>query len=204
MIFQLTISQVVSAIQEAQVVDNTNYLIFLVTAVLTAITGYYALQTRNSVKALEESTKAQFRPSLDIEVYVENLQVYFKIVNSGKGSANAIQASFLVEELPGSEKTWESNLLLPEESVGFFIPTSSTPERWDMGHFKNNQTTLKMEWKCNDILREKHIGHSKVDVTSFVKQFDNTIVLIKHEPLKDISNAIRDLRIDLASKKFKP
>jgi hypothetical protein len=47
-----------------QAIDNTNWFLAIITAILAAITGYYAWQTKKIVIAFEESTKAQFKPFL--------------------------------------------------------------------------------------------------------------------------------------------
>ena len=79
-------------------IDNTNWFLVVITAILAAITGYYAWQTKKSVVALEESTKAQFKPFLKgsiAQIGPDSLQL--QITNIGKGSAEEITVTLTPE-----------------------------------------------------------------------------------------------------------
>jgi len=76
--------------------DNTNWLLVVITAILAAITGYYAWQTKKSVITLEESTKAQFKPFLKwsiAQIGPDSLEL--QITNISKGSAEEITINFI-------------------------------------------------------------------------------------------------------------
>jgi hypothetical protein len=67
----------------------------IVTAILAGITWYYAKQTKNSVIALKESTKAQFKLFLKgsiAQIGPDSLEL--QITNIGKGTAEEITVNF--------------------------------------------------------------------------------------------------------------
>jgi hypothetical protein len=109
-----------------QAIDNTNWFLVIVTAILAAITWYYAKQTKNSVIALEESTKAEFKPFLKgsiAQIGPDSLEL--QITNIGKGAAEEITVDFRTIEFEGSQRTWTTELLQPNEHQRFFIPTGA-------------------------------------------------------------------------------
>jgi hypothetical protein len=59
-------------------IDNTDYYLVVTTIILAGITLYYPIQTRNSVKAIENSTKAQFRPYLKASIFFHKSSDFFK------------------------------------------------------------------------------------------------------------------------------
>jgi hypothetical protein len=71
----------------------------VITAILAAITWYYAWQTKKSVIALEESTKAQFKPLLKgsiAQIGPDSLEL--QITTIGKESAEEITVNFITRE----------------------------------------------------------------------------------------------------------
>ena len=75
----------------------------VITAILAAITWYYAWQTKKSVIALEESTKAQFKPFLKgsiAQIGPDSLEL--QITNMSKGAAEEITVNFSTREFEGS------------------------------------------------------------------------------------------------------
>ena len=97
-------------------IDNTDYYLVVITIILAGITLYYAIQTRNSVKAIENSTKAQFRPYLKTSIFFhKSIVTFLRITNAGKGAAQNIEIIFSVKEMDNTKRTLEIHVLLPEE-----------------------------------------------------------------------------------------
>jgi hypothetical protein len=96
--------------------DNTNWFLVIITAILAGITGYYAWQTKKSVIALEESTKAQFKPFLKGALaQIGPASLDLQIINIGKGAAEEITVNFRTVEFEGSQRTYTTELLQPNE-----------------------------------------------------------------------------------------
>jgi hypothetical protein len=129
-----------------QAIDNTNWFLGIVTAILAAITGYYAWQTKKSVIALEESTKAQFKPFLKgsiAQVRPDSLEL--QVTNIDKGSAEEITVNFRTTEFEGSQRAWTSELLQPNEHQRFLIPTGADLDavQRSFNFFRDHQTTIE-------------------------------------------------------------
>jgi hypothetical protein len=78
-----------------------NSTVFL-TAALVLITAYYALQTRKTVKAMEEANELQNRPVICISIWDRKESISFLdfvVTNSGKGLARNISFSVVGENI---------------------------------------------------------------------------------------------------------
>jgi hypothetical protein len=185
------------------IVDNTNYylaiftaILVIVTAVLAAIIGYYAKQTKKSVTAIEESTKAQFKPFLKTSIiHLGPEDIAIKITNVGKGSAEKIKISFSAT-IGGSvvKKTWEQELMSPSEFQTFFIPKTETQTESDIKFFEASTSVVAVEWECKDILGEDHEGKASINLTDYVKQLPATIAVYQEDPLNKISRNIEKIK----------
>jgi hypothetical protein len=184
-----------------QTIDNTSWFLAIITAILAAIlaaiTGYYAWQTKKSVIALEESTKAQFKPFLKGSVaQIGPASLELQITNIGKGSAEEITVSFGTREFTGSQRTWRTELLQPNEHQKFFIPIGERADtiQRNFNFFRDNQTTIDLNWRCRDILGNTHERSQTINVTDYVRQFENTGTRYEQPPMDVISNALTDIK----------
>lgn len=183
--------------------DNTNYyiaiftaILVIVTGVLAAITGYYAKQTKKSVIAIEESTKAQFKPFLKASIFHMGPEdIAIKISNVGKGSAERIKIIFSAT-IEGSvvKRTWEQELMSPNEFQTFFIPKNDTQTENHIKFFEPSTIILTVTWECKDILGEDHGGRTSINLTEYVKQLPATIAIYQEDPLKKISREIENIK----------
>jgi hypothetical protein len=133
----------------------------IVTAILAAITWYYAKQTKNSVIALEGSTKAQFKPFLKgsiAQIGPDSLDL--QITNINKGAVEGITVNFRTIEFEGSQRTRTTELLQPNEHQRFFISTGVGVHtaQSSFNFFRDNQTTIELHGQCKDILGDTHDG----------------------------------------------
>ncbi|MDQ4050831.1 MAG: hypothetical protein M3093_04395 [Thermoproteota archaeon] len=182
--------------------DNTNWFLAIITAILAAITGYYAWQTKKSVIALEESTKVQFKPFLKGSIaQIGPVSLELQITNIGKGSAEEITVSFGTREFTGSQRTWRTELLQPNEHQKFFIPIGERADavQRDFNFFRDNQTTIDLNWRCRDILGNTHERSQTINVTNYVRQFENTRARYEQPPMEVISNALTDMKRDVGN-----
>ena len=180
-------------------IDNTNWFLVVITAILAAITGYYAWQTKKSVVALEESTKAQFKPFLKrsiAQIGPDSLQL--QITNIGKGSAEEITVNFNTREFEGSQRAWTSELLQPNEHQRFLILIGADVDmvQRSFSFFRDNQTTIEIEWHCRDILGDAHDRRQTINLTAYVRQFENTSTRYEQPPMDVISNALTGIKGD--------
>lgn len=163
------------AINGIKEIDNTNYYLVATTIILASITLYYAIQTQKSVKAIENSTKAQFRPYLKASIFFyKNIVTLIRITNAGKGAAQNIEIIFSVKEIDNTKKTYEIHVLLPEGYNEYFIPISQNTVETKIEYFRKNQVSIVGEWKCEDILGNTFEDSINLDVTSHIKRIDQT------------------------------
>ena len=175
-------------------IDNTNYYLILLTVILACITAYYAWQTKRSVMALEESTKAQFKPFIKASLsMIGPVALDLMVVNIGKGSAVDVSIRFHVIEIPNSERQWTQELMLPDAHQKFFIPTGQTQTQLQTEFFENNQTTLEFEWECKDILGKRHFGNKQIDITEFVRQMNRTQAMYEENFEDEVSRATKEI-----------
>lgn len=140
-------------------IDNTNWFLVIVTAILAAITWYYAKQAKNSIIALEESTIAQFKPFLKGSIaQIGPASLELQITNIGKGAAEEITVTFRTIEFEDSQRTWTTELLQPNEHQRFFksIGAGVDTAQSSFNFFRDNQTTIELHWQCRDILGDTH------------------------------------------------
>jgi hypothetical protein len=183
-------------------IDNTNWFLAIITAILAMITGYYAWQTKKSVIALEESTKAQFKPFLKGSIaQIGPAALELQITNIGKGSAEEITVSFGTREFTGSQRTWRTELLQPNEHQKCFIPIGERADevQRDFNFFGDNQTTIDLNWRCRDILGNPHEQSQTINVTDYVRQFENTGTRYEQPPMDAISNALTAIKRDVTN-----
>lgn len=178
-------------------IDNTNWFLAIITAILAMITGYYAWQTKKSVIALEESIKAQFKLFLKGSIaQIGPAALELQITNIGKGSAEEITVSFGTREFTGSQRTWRTELLQPNEHQKFFIPIGERADevQMDFNFFGDNQTTIDLNWRCSDILGNPNEQSQTINVTDYVRQFENTGTRYEQPPMDAISNALTAIK----------
>jgi hypothetical protein len=176
------------------VVDNTNYFLIGITAVLALITYYYSRQTKKTVIAIEESTKAQFRPFLKSSIFFHKGFVpLLRITNVGKGAAQNIEINFSVKELDNTERTSQIHVLLPNDFYEFYMPKNKN-EELTFEFLCNNQVTIVGQWKCEDILCNLHEDSIGIDITSYVNRLKKTSTNVKYDYLEEIAEELKKIR----------
>ena len=63
--------------------------------------------------------------------------------------------------------------------------------------FRGNQTTIEIQWQCRDILGDAHDQKQTINVTAYVRQFENTGTRYGLPPVDVISNALTDIKKDV-------
>jgi hypothetical protein len=177
-----------SQIQQASGIDNTNLWITIgtiavaiATIILVIVTGYYAIQTRNIVKAqmksvdaIKESTQAQFRPYIQIEMDFRTANIpLIRVFNAGKGTAKSIELLYKIKEIENSEKEHKIKVIFPGHSKNLYIEFEGYQKNRDIQWYKDNQTTLEIEWNCEDILKNKFHDSYEIDISSLIRQRQN-------------------------------
>lgn len=161
-------------------IDNTNWGLIVTTLVLAGITGYYAIQTRKTVKAIEESTKATFRPYLNSSIFLDNAIIpLLRITNIGKGAAQNIVINFSVIERDGSGRESFTHVLAPNGFIDFPIPVGENQEEMQFEFFRDNQITITGEWNCIDIFGEPFHDAINIDVTTHIIRLGRTATLFR-------------------------
>jgi hypothetical protein len=176
-------------------------ILVIVTAIIAAITGYYAKQTRKSVIALEESTKAQFKPFLKASiVHLGPEDIAIKISNVGKGSAERIRIEFLITvESSIIKKAWEQELMAPNDFQTYFIPKSENETETGIKFFGTSDSTMEIIWTCRDILGVSHEGRASIALTEYTKQLASPFAVYHEEPNTKIAREIEKIE-DILSK----
>lgn len=174
--------------------------LIIATFILVGITGYYAVQTRKTVKVLEKTAELSVRPQLKGTLQpIGPVNLDLMIKNIGNGSANGVELSYWLEGCDQTKRNWTKPLISPNDYDTFFIPVAEDKNETSMDYFKNNQTIIRIVGKYHDILGNEHKIDDSIDVTAYVKQFEVTSVryseptdeqLVKH--LKEISTSITE------------
>jgi hypothetical protein len=159
--------------QMVEVIDNTNWGVIFTTSVLVIITIYYAWQTRRTVQVLKESNKIQIMPDirLILEFYRNPKTLIFRITNTGRGPAKDLDIKF-TDINTKMEISVHRPLFSPGGMVDFLghevlpIPKNQV---YSLQYLEKNQTSIKFEWTCKDLLNNEYNGVSDHDITDFVK-----------------------------------
>ena len=175
-------------------VDIATIILAISTIVLVIVTAYYAKQTKNTVKVLEKTAELSIRPYLKgtfepMGPVAGNLS----IKNVGNGPANKIELSYWVDGKDDTKRNWVKPLMMPDEKEEFFIPKNKTDTEQLMDYFKNNQTEVKIVGKYFDVLEKEYQINDSIDVTVYVKQFDDTKVRYKEPAEEKISDTLKKI-----------
>jgi hypothetical protein len=198
----------VGDIEQGALIDNTDSYIALftailviVTAILAAITGYYATQTRKSVIALEESTRAQLKPFLKASiVHLGPEDIAIKINNVGKGSAERIRIEFAIKVKSSIVKRiWEQELMAPNDFQTYFVPKSENETETGIKFFGTSESTVGIIWTCRDILGASHEGRAFLNLTEYARQLERPFGVYQEEPITKIAREIVKIE-DILSK----
>jgi hypothetical protein len=112
-------------------------ILVIVTSVLAAITGFYAVQTWRTVKVMDKASRMEFLPKIKCHLHMMGpVHIDFRISNVGKASASDVVVSFTVVGHNTVSRTWTQSLMKPNESQDFFIPISETEEKNDIRFYK--------------------------------------------------------------------
>jgi hypothetical protein len=119
-----------------------------------------------------------------------------QITNICKGAAEGITVNFRTIEFEGSQITWTTELLQPNEHQKFFMPTGAgvRTAQSSFNFFRDNQTTIELHWQCKDILGDTHDRRQTINVTAYVRQFENTSARYEQPSLEAISDALTDIK----------
>lgn len=168
------------------------------TILLVAVTGYYAIQTRRTVQQMKKSTEAEFLPHLRMSVgFGEGPLIELFVTNVGKAAAVGVQATFRIEELEDSIRSWTSPLLVSGESVRFPIPVGKDKYEYTVRFFEQQQSTLLFQASYSDIFGEPYTVSDSFDITSYVKQLIGAPVLLPRTELGMIKEALERIEYEL-------
>ena len=128
---------------------------------LVAVTAYYAIQTRNTVREMKRATEIQFLPSFisTFEAVSSGGSLTFNIKNIGRGPAAEIKTRLSVKENPATQEEQDIQLLeaMDTESTnilfnaGYILPPNVNWEHANK-HYIDNQTTVSLKFDYKDIL----------------------------------------------------
>jgi len=156
----------------------------LVTVVLVVINASYAMQTRQTIKAMEEARKTDFLPHVRAELnFLGPVFLILKATNFGKGPATNVKAE--ISFLPSNEKrVWEQETMAPNEFIRILLPDGSLEKVLE----RSAEITVKGEYK--DVFGRTFPMNERMNVKKFV---DETTQL---EPLleMDLASHVDDIR----------
>jgi hypothetical protein len=130
----------------------------LLTAVLVAVTAYYATQNRRMVKEMAKTRELSVMPKLALEFHrLGPTSMTVAIKNVGLGAALELDVWLRYEPVPGrtaqEERRWRRNVLAPGEQKDFLPP----------GNLDGNSNTLTANFRSirltgsmKDALGNKH------------------------------------------------
>ncbi len=185
---------------EPEIIDNTNYYIIGLTAVIAGGTIFYAIKTSSTVSAIKENNEVQFLPHIVATLSnIGPVALALEIANIGKGGAKELHVNYTVREIPSIQKQWFQKLLRPEASQVFYLEDSQGNTVFSIDYFKQNQYTLQIEWNCLDVFGKPHSGTDELDITNFVTQYSNIHAQYKEEPIENISRRFDNVQRSISS-----
>jgi len=153
----------------------SNDVLVFVTVGLVVLTGIYAIQTKRTVAVLEKTAKLEFLPYLKAHIHmVGPMNLKLRISNIGKSSASEVKVTFTVIGVTTVTRTWMHQLLAPNQSQDFFIPTTEKEEQSNFPYFENNPTKVHIVATYKDILGNNQTSNDQIDISEFVSQFKKT------------------------------
>ena len=161
--------------------DYTALVIAIATIALVLVTIYYARQTKHlvtnqkeSVDAMKESTRAQFRPHIQVDfVFRQTLVPLIVVSNAGKGAAVSIEIKYKIKEIDTDEKVNIIPRLDKGDIKKIFLDSEGNKKNRTTNWYRENQTTLSVKWKCYDILRNKFEDADEINVSQLLSQREN-------------------------------
>lgn len=158
-------------------VDTDSIALIVATFILVGITGYYAVQTRKTVKVLEKTAELSVRPQLKGTLQpIGPVNLDLMIKNIGNGSAIRVELSYWLEGCDQTKRNWTKPLMSPNDYDTFIIPITEDKNEANMYYFKNNKTIIRIVGKYYDILSNEHKIDDSIDITAYVKQLETTSV----------------------------
>ncbi len=97
-----------------------------------------------------------------------------RITNIGKAAASDVKVEFTVKGKNTVKRSWEQQLLGPNQFQDFYIPTSETEEELNLDYFEKNSTKIHLTATYKDILGNKHNIDEELNIEEFVSQFQRT------------------------------
>ena len=127
-----------------------------------------------SVEAMKESTVAQFRPYIKIDLIFKDTEIpLIRVSNVGKGGAIAIEIKYKIKELDTEEKTNIIHRLDIGDIKKIFLDSEGYKQKRTKNWYRENQTTLSVKWKCADILGNKFEDSDEINVSQLLSQRQN-------------------------------
>jgi len=179
-------------------IDIATIILAISTIVLVGVTGYYAKQTKNTVKVLEKTAELSIRPHLKGTFqFMGPVAGNLLIKNVGNGPANKIELSYWIDGNDDTKRNWVKPLMMPNESEEFFIPKNKTENESSIGYFENNPTKIIIVGKYFDALEKEYPVNDSIDVTAYIKQFEHTNVRYKELTEEKISDTLKKISASL-------
>ena len=182
-------------------------MIELLTGVLVLITAYYAWQTRETVRAMNEANEANNRPVVSISLQDRVESVSFLdlcITNAGKGLARDVSFEVTGDDIEinaytANRKQALSNYQVLREGMKVLAP-GETRKYWLLSvmgradELRKSDTTIKVEYYNNDKSRY-YTDEFKLDFRSLPEG------RLGHDPVHHIDKEIEKIRKILERKK---
>lgn len=183
-------------------------VLVIVTGILVILTGFYAIQTKKTVKVLEKTARMEFLPKIKGHVnMIGPVNIDFRISNVGKGSASDVRVNFTFIGQHTVERTWTQPLMKPNDFQDFFIPINDDNQtQSNIPFFQNNETRIEFNATYRDILDINHSSTEVINISEFVNQFERTLAVYNEETTSKISRSLerigqelRDIKQNLRS-----
>ena len=153
----------------------------IVTIGLVAVTAYYAVQTRHTVREMKRATESQFLPFVVITFKgissAGNLN--FVVKNIGRGAAVDIAIIFSLMEKPTLLENRSIELVESHQDSMVVTGITHSHEFNDMNldqiyeHYEMNQTTIIARINYKDILSEDYTKVFTFDITALQRAARN-------------------------------
>jgi len=164
--------------------------VLILTAVLVLVTGYYAWQTRQTVKEMKSARATQLLPRpVPTLAKLPGAQVLLRVVNAGAGPAFNVDVGLLLEP-DGEPIRYLAPVMSPGEYQDFFAPGKGPGgSEIQLAAISSVWQTLRLRGACSDALGNRHSIDESLDLDHFAKVYlAGTWVRPDDEYLKTIAD----------------
>jgi hypothetical protein len=177
----------------------------ILTGVLVVVTGYYALQTRQTVNEMRRARGVAVLPRLVASLYAKGGGIGFvKVANVGPGPALDVKAVITFE--PGGGRVeWRQRVVAPGEShILNPLPDGAGSEKqFELDRMTERFTHLRLVGTYADALGARHDVDDQVEIREWWRLLRASGQQLEHDWTEESAKALRKIATALETAEAK-